>query len=58
MDYIIPMNSILKIKISCDNIEVTYDDGTKRTIIIGRGTTVFERDYVNKDNTPIIDHCI
>jgi hypothetical protein len=58
MDYIIPMNSIVKIKVSYDNIEVTYDDGTKRTMIVGSDTIIFERDYVNKNNTPIIDHCI
>jgi hypothetical protein len=58
MNYTIPMNNVKKIEVNCSYIKITYDDDTKRTIIISNDTIIFNRNYINKNNAPIIDHCI
>jgi|LauGreDrversion4_2_1035121.scaffolds.fasta_scaffold106563_4 hypothetical protein len=55
---IIPINNIKKIEINSHSIIIIYDDNTKRTIKKDKNIIIFEKDYINTNNSPIIDHCI
>jgi len=55
---IIPINNIKKIEINNNSIIILYDDNTKRTIKKDNNVIIFEKDYINTNNSPIIDHCI
>lgn len=55
---IIPINNIKKIEINNNTITITYDDSTKRIINKDNNIIIFEKDYINTNDSPIIDHCI
>jgi hypothetical protein len=54
----IPINDIIRIEITKESITITYKDKTKRVIKNNNDIIIFEKDYINTNNAPIIDHCI
>lgn len=54
----IPLNDIIRIELVKQSIIITYNDKTKRIIKNNNDVIVFEKDYINNNNSPIIDHCI
>ena len=54
----IPLNNIKKIEIDKETILITYEDGTKRIVNKDMDPILFEKDYINTNDAPIVDHCI
>jgi hypothetical protein len=50
-----PLNKIKKIEKKGMIIVVTYDDDTKFYL---EDDAIFEKDLVNENDQPLIDHCI
>lgn len=51
----LPLNKIKKIEKIGKTLIVIYDDGVKLQL---EDDVVFEKDLVNENDQPIIDHCI
>jgi hypothetical protein len=51
----IPMDNIVEISVSDDNVEIKYEDGTKHFI---KGEVKIIRGLLNDNDSPIVDHCI
>lgn len=49
------LNKITKIEKIGEVVTVFYEDGTK---FVSTGDMTFEKDLINKNDQPIIDHCI
>jgi hypothetical protein len=50
-----PLNKIKKIEKVGQVITVTYDDNTKFQLV---EDVTFEKDLINENDQPLIDHCI
>ena len=50
-----PLNKIKKIEKAGRVITVTYDDNTKFQL---EDDVVFEKDLINNNDQPLVDHCI
>lgn len=50
-----PLNKIKKIEKIGTVITVTYDDDTKFQL---EDDVVFEKDLINENDQPLVDHCI
>jgi|Laugrespbdmm15sn_2_1035079.scaffolds.fasta_scaffold298556_2 hypothetical protein len=57
-NYIVPINNIKRLEVYNHSIVITYDDNTKRTLKKDNNTIIFEKDYINPNNSPIVDHCL
>lgn len=51
----IPLDNIIEIFISNNNIEIKYEDGTKHNI---KGEARIIKGLSNNNDSPIVDHCI
>jgi len=49
------MNKIIKIEKIGEVITVIYEDGIK---FISKDDVIFEKNLINENDQPIIDHCI
>jgi len=49
------MNKIIKIEKIGEVITVIYEDGTQ---FISKDDVIFEKNLINENDQPIIDHCI
>lgn len=52
------LNSIERIEIIGNRINIEYGDGIKFTIINNNQEIAFQKDLKNNNNAPEIDHCI
>jgi len=55
---IIPIDNIKTLEINNNTVIITYDDNTKRIINKDNNILIFKKNYINPNNSPIIDHCI
>lgn len=50
-----PLNKVKKIEKLGAVVIVTYDDDTKFQL---EDDVIFEKDYINENDQPLVDHCI